>query len=148
MARQWALGASHSISVHSNCHRENANWVCCPYLMPVHTPTTTMGHSVHINKPLSHTTPYTPFTICPVPLKPGLIREEHTSPGRQWPSKLSICPLKSVMTPNCRQVKTLPRTMSTQMSFPETVSDSLSEILQLSKPTDSSAVQVAGRSRR
>ena len=39
--------------------------------------------------------------------------------------KVSICPLKSVTTPNCSQVKTLVRTTSTQMSFPKTVSDSL-----------------------
>jgi hypothetical protein len=37
----------------------------------------------------------------------------------------SICPLKSVTTPNCSQVKTLVRAMSTQMSFTETVYDSL-----------------------
>jgi hypothetical protein len=33
--------------------------------------------------------------ICPVQLKPGFIREEHTSPACQWPLKVSICPLKS-----------------------------------------------------
>ncbi|CDQ94708.1 unnamed protein product [Oncorhynchus mykiss] len=58
-------------------------------------------------------------------LKPGIIREEHTSPACQWPSKVSICPLMSVTMPNCSQVKTLVKTTSTQMSFPETVSDSL-----------------------
>jgi hypothetical protein len=41
------------------------------------------------------------------------------------PSKLSIFPLKLVTTTNCSQVKTLVRTTSTQLSFPETVSDSL-----------------------
>ena len=46
-------------------------------------------------------------------------------PACQWPSKMSICPLKSVTTLNCSQVMTLVRTTSTQMSFPETVCDSL-----------------------
>ena len=60
--------------------------------------------------------------FCSVQLKPWFIGEEHTSLACQWPSKVSICPVKLVMTPNCSQVKTLVRT---QMSFPETVSDSL-----------------------
>ncbi len=40
-------------------------------------------------------------------------------------SNVSICPLKSVTMTNCNQVETLMRTTSMQMSFPETVSDSL-----------------------
>ena len=91
-------------------------------------------HNVDISKPFTHTTPF-PSAICPVQLKPGFIREEHTSPACQWPSKVSICPLKLVTTPNCSQVKTLGRTMGTQMSFPGTVSDSLcrnSRVHQLS----------------
>ena len=40
-------------------------------------------------------------------------------------TKVSICPLKSVTMPNCSQVKTLVRMTSMQMSFLETVSDSL-----------------------
>jgi hypothetical protein len=91
-------------------------------------PTATMWHSVNnvdITKPHTHMTPYTLSAICQVQLKPGFICEEHTSPAYQWPSKVSICPLKFVMTPNCSEVKTLVRTMSTQMGFPEAVSDSL-----------------------
>jgi hypothetical protein len=45
-----------------------------------------MGHSVHnvdIRKLLSHTTPYTLYHQ----LKLGFIREEHTLPACQWPSK-------------------------------------------------------------
>ncbi|ROI15373.1 hypothetical protein DPX16_12925 [Anabarilius grahami] len=40
-------------------------------------------------------------------------------------SNVSICPLKSVTTTNCSQVETPMRMTSMQMSFPETVSDSL-----------------------
>ena len=93
-----------------------------------HNPTTTMGHSVHnvdISKLLTHTMPYTLSAICLVQVKPGFICEGHTSPVCQWPSKVSICPLKSVTTPNCSQVKTLVRTTTTKLSFPEMVSDSL-----------------------
>ncbi len=53
------------------------------YACPYHNPTATMGHSIHnvdISKPLTHMTPYTLSAICPVQWKPGLIREENTSP--------------------------------------------------------------------
>ncbi len=63
--------------------------------------------------------------ICPAQWKPGFIREENTSPKCQTPLNVSICPLKSVTTTNCSQVETPMRTTSMQMSFPETVSDSL-----------------------
>ena len=71
-------------------------------------------------------------------LKPGSICEEHTSPACQWPSKVSICPLKSVTMPNCSQIKTLVRTTSTQMSFHETVSDSLCRNSSVGQTTISS----------
>jgi hypothetical protein len=102
-------------------------------------PTATIGHSVHnvdIRKQLAHTTPYYSLsTIYPVQLKPGFIREEHTSPACQWPLKVSICPLMSFTTPNCSQVKTLVRMTRKQMRylrdklFPEMVSDSLCNTL-------------------
>ncbi len=98
------------------------------YAYPYHNPTATMGHSIHnvdISKPLTHTTLYMLSAICPVQWKPGFIREENTSPKCQTPSNESLCPLKSVTTTNCSQVETLMRTTSMQMSFPETVSDSL-----------------------
>ncbi len=60
-----------------------------------------------------------------VKFKPGFIREENTSPKCQTPSIVSICPLKLFTMTNCSQVETPMRTTSMQMSFPETVSDSL-----------------------
>jgi hypothetical protein len=33
-------------------------WLSVAYACPFHNPTTTMGHSVDISKPLVHTTPY------------------------------------------------------------------------------------------
>ena len=92
------------------------------YVCPYHNPTATMGHSAVNSRPLARTTPYTLSAICLVQMNRGFFREEHTSPMCQWPSKVSFWPLKSVTTPNCSQVKTLLRTMSTRMSFSETVS--------------------------
>ncbi len=99
--------------------------LCITYACPYHNPTVTMDHSIHnvdISEPLTHTTPYTLSAICPVQWKPGFICEENTSPKCQTSSNVSISPLKSVTTTNCSQVVT---TMSMQMSFPETVYDSL-----------------------
>uniref|UniRef100_A0A3P9MKV6 E3 ubiquitin/ISG15 ligase TRIM25-like n=1 Tax=Oryzias latipes TaxID=8090 RepID=A0A3P9MKV6_ORYLA len=93
----------------------------CPY----HYPTTNMGYSIHnidIRKPLTNTTPHTLSAICPEQCKQGFIREENTSPTA---SHVSICPLKSVTTTNSSEVETPMRMTSMQMSFPETVSDSL-----------------------
>ncbi len=98
------------------------------YACPYHNPTAAMGHSIHnidISKPLTYMTTYTLYAICPVHWKPGFLREENTSPKCQTPSNVSICPLKSVTTTNCCQVETQIRMTSMQMSFPETVSDSL-----------------------
>ncbi len=98
------------------------------YACPYHNPTAIMVHLIHnidISKPLTHKTPYTLSSICPVQWKPGFIHEENTSPKCQTPLNVSICPLKSVTMMNCRQVETPMRTTSAQMSFPETVSDSL-----------------------
>ena len=92
------------------------------YSCPYHNPTATMGHSVH-NVDISKL--HTVSAICLVQLKPGFIHEEHSTPACQWPLKVSICSLKSVTTLNCSHVKTLVRTKSMQMSFPEMVSDSL-----------------------
>ncbi len=98
------------------------------YACPYHNPTATMGHSIHnvdISKSLTHMMPYTLSTICPIQWKPGFIREENTSPKCRTPSNVSVCSLKSVTTMNCSQVETPMRKMRMQMSFPETVSDSL-----------------------
>ena len=68
------------------------------YASPYHNPTATTGYSVHnidISKPFVHTMPYTLSAIFLVQVKPGIIREGHTSPTCQWPSKLRICPLKN-----------------------------------------------------
>ncbi len=113
-------------SIKCTCVRLSITYAC-----PCHNPTASMGHSIHsihivdISTPLTHTTPYTLSAICPVQWKPRFIREENSSPKCQTPSNLSVCPLKSVKMTNCSQVETPMRMMSMQMSFPETVSDSL-----------------------
>ena len=91
------------------------------YACPYHNHPSTVGHSVRT----LFTTPNTLASICLVQLKPGFIHEENSSPACQWPSKVSICPLKSGTMLNCSQVKILVRTTSTQMRCPEMVSDSL-----------------------
>ncbi len=116
----WMNGTTMGLRISSikcTCSLSITN--ACPY----HNPTATMGHSMHnvdISKLLTHTTPYTPSAIWP-----GFIREENTSPKCQTPSNVSICTLKSVAMTNCIQVETLMRKTSMQMSFPQTVSDSL-----------------------
>ncbi len=142
MAQQWASG-SHSIR--NAINKMHLCSLSITYACPYHNPTATMGHSIHnvdISTPLTHTTPYTLSAICPVQWKPGFIREENTSPKCQTPSNVTICPLKSVTTTDCRQVETLMRTTSMQMSFPET--GICAEIIWLCKPIDGAAVQVAG----
>ena len=93
---------------HSNCHQFKMQMcsLSVAYACPYHNPTTIIGHSVHnidISKPLFHTT----SAICPIQLKLRFIHEEHTSPVCLWPSKVCICPLKSVTMPNCSHVKIL-----------------------------------------
>ena len=85
--------------------------------MPAHTitPPPSWGTRWHQQTACPHE------AICLVQLKPGFIREEHTSPAYQWPSKVNICPLISVTMSSCSQVKTL-----------------------VCKPPVSSAVRVAG----
>ncbi len=93
-----------------------------------------MGHSIHnidISKQL-----YTLSAICPVQWKPGFIREENTSPKCKTPSNVSIFPIKSVTTTNFSQVETPMRMTSMQMSFPETVSDSLRRNYLVMQQTD------------
>ena len=53
------------------------------------------------------------------------LREQGEAPTSAEVVTVSLCPLRLVTTPNCSQVKTLMRTMSTQMSIPETVSNGL-----------------------
>ncbi len=133
---EWHNNGPHALVTVSLCIQNAINkmHLCSlsiTYACPYHNSTATMGHSIHnihISKPLTHTTPYTLSAICPVQWKPGFIREENTSPKCQMPSNVSICPLKSVMTTNCSQVETQMRMMSMQMSFPETVFDSLCRI--------------------
>ena len=119
---QWASG---SLCIHIANDKMQLCSLSVAQACTYHNPNTTMGHSVHnvdISKPFAHTMPYTLPAICPVQLKPGFIRKEHTSPVCQWPSKVNNIPLNAVTTPNCNQVMTLVRM---QMSFPEKVSDSL-----------------------
>ncbi len=128
--REWIAQQclQQSLCIQNGINKTHLCSLCITYACPYHNPTATMGHSIHnvdISKLLTHTTPFTLSAICPVQWKPGFIREENTSPKCQTPSNVSICPLKSVMMTNCSQVKTPMRTMSIQMSFPETVSDSL-----------------------
>ncbi len=98
------------------------------YACPYHNPTATMGH---FNPQRWHQQTAHPHdaihAVCHLPctVKTGI------HPWREHLSKVQDaidcehCPLKSVTTTNCSQVETPMRTTSMQMSFPETVSDSL-----------------------
>ena len=114
--------------------------VCCPMGLPGHgrlrqsldsNPESLVAQLGLRCSPLDH---FATREACPVQYKPGISREEHSYPTCQWPSKVSTCPLKSVTTPNCSQFKTLVRKTSTQMSFPETVSDSLQKFFGCANP--------------
>ncbi|XP_035601638.1 translational activator of cytochrome c oxidase 1 isoform X3 [Oncorhynchus keta] len=81
------LSPSHRVDQAVDC----GQWIVVPLLfngcaklldIGGNYPTSTMGDSIHISKPLNHTTTYTLTS-----LKPGFIHEEHTSPTCQWPSK-------------------------------------------------------------
>ncbi len=125
MAQQWVVTVT--LCIQNSINKMHLCSLSITYAFPYHNPSATMGHLIHnvdISKPLTHTMPYTLSAICPVQWKPRFIREENTSPKCQTPSNVSICPLKSVTT-NCSQVETPMRTTSMQMSFTETVSDSL-----------------------
>ncbi len=125
MTQQWASGSRHGISFKMQSRKCSLSMT---YACPYHNPTATMGHSIHnidISKPLTLTMPYTISAICLVQWKPGIICEKNTSPKCQTPLNVSIYPLKLVMMTNCSRVETPMRTRSMQMSFTETVSDSL-----------------------
>ncbi len=59
-------------------------------------------------------------------------------------SNVNLCPLKSDTMTNCSQVETPMRTTSMQMSFPETVSDSLCRNSLVVQPIVAAVVLVAG----
>ncbi len=103
--------------------------VRCPLHRPApyHNPTATMGHSIHNidNKQTAH--PHDAIhAVCHLPCTV----KTRIHPWREHLSKVPDAiecehlP-KSVTTTNCSQVETPMRMTSMQMSFPETVSDSL-----------------------
>ena len=100
-----------SLCIHNAIDKMQLSSLSVAYACPYHNLTATMGHTTSV--------------ICPGQLKPGFIREEHTSTACQWPSKVCYVCYESVTMPNCSQVKTPMRMKSTQMSLPETVSYSL-----------------------
>ena len=73
-----------SLSIQIAINKKQLCSLSVAYTCSYHKPSATMRHSVHnadISKLLAHTTPYTLSAICPVQLKLGFIREEHTSPA-------------------------------------------------------------------
>ncbi len=118
------------------------------YTCPYHNPTATMSHSIHnidISKLLTHTTPNTLSTICPVQWKPAFIHEENTSPKCQTPSNVSICPLKSVTTTNWT-VRSRPRwgQRACRWACLRRFQTFCAEIIWLCKPIVAVAIQVTG----
>ncbi len=112
-------------------HPKHALWVTCPvsilamqelgwFQLPGIVYRSLQHRAVH------RAVHYHAATRClPSALYSDLTSQWNTSPKCQTPSNVSICPLKSVTTTNCSQVKTPMRTTSMQMSFPDMVSDSL-----------------------
>ena len=100
-------------SASSDCVEILATWghalACC-------NPEVMVMDKWHNNGPQDHNA-----TRC----LPSVLNGENTSTMCQTPSNVSICTLKSVTTAYCSQVDTSMRTRNIQISFPETVSDSL-----------------------
>jgi hypothetical protein len=78
MVWKWALGSRHGLTVHSNFHWYNAIvFVVCSLCLPIPEPHHHHGALCSQRCQTAH--PHN--AICPVQLKLGFIREEHTSPA-------------------------------------------------------------------